>query len=317
MLGFAWMVGALSAFEAETGIHPRDARYVIGTSAGSVVAALLACGLSVEQLRRHHQGVSRPEDPQISWDYEDSAGGSLPPRPRLRPGSPRLLVNAVRHPRRMRPLVAVSGALPAGRGTLAPLQAMLDGVSEAGGYGASWPTSPRPWVVTTDYRTGRRVVFGREQTGRLSEAVVGSCSIPGWYQPAVIGTRRYVDGGVYSNTSLDLLLGTTVEQVYAFVPMATTEALGRAATVAGRAERAVRRAITRTVVADVERLRADGKAVTLLSPGAADLDVMGLNLMNAARRSEVLQTAITTTTTALRPAPASGHEDNPASGWRS
>ncbi len=51
------------------------------------------------------------------------------------------------------------------------------------------------YAVATDIQSGREVVFGRGNTG---EAVRASCSIPGIFQPAPIGGRLYVDGGVAS-----------------------------------------------------------------------------------------------------------------------
>jgi NTE family protein len=56
-------------------------------------------------------------------------------------------------------------------------------------------------------------------------------------------------------------------------------------------ERAVRRAITRGIMADAARLRAGGARVCLVTPEPEDLAAMGVNLMNPARRSEVLETA--------------------------
>jgi predicted acylesterase/phospholipase RssA len=50
----------------------------------------------------------------------------------------------------------------------------------------------------------------------LADAVVASCSIPGWHAPKRIGERNYVDGGVRSVASADILCarlrasGTTV-----------------------------------------------------------------------------------------------------------
>ncbi len=69
------------------------------------------------------------------------------------------------------------------------------------------------------------MLFGREGAPRASlpDAVIASCSIPGWYEPAIIGGRRYVDGGVRSVTSLDMLGGTDVQDVYALAPTASTE----------------------------------------------------------------------------------------------
>jgi NTE family protein len=44
-------------------------------------------------------------------------------------------------------------------------------------------------------------------------------------------------------------------------------------------------------MSDVARLRAGGARVCLVTPEPADLAAMGVNLMNPARRTEVLETA--------------------------
>ena len=44
MLGAAWTTGALDAVVREYGWDPREAEVLIGTSAGSVLAASLGCG---------------------------------------------------------------------------------------------------------------------------------------------------------------------------------------------------------------------------------------------------------------------------------
>jgi NTE family protein len=302
VLGFAWMLGALSAVESVVGFDARDVDVAVGTSAGSVAAGLLGCGLPVEALCRHHQGVPLPQDVPIAYDY-DGTGAALPPRPRLRPASPRLLLDGIRHPRRTSPIVALSGLLPAGKGTLAPVHALLDGVAAASGYAERWPDSPRPWVVTVDYTTGRRVVFGRDslaprrdgaprivRSASLADAVTASCSIPGWYAPTVIDGVPYVDGGVASNASTDLLLDTAVDEVFVLAPMGGA-GNPNPKTALQRLERVVRRSIAKTITADVTALRARGVRVYTFAPEPDDLAVMGLNLMDPAPRAEVLETA--------------------------
>ncbi len=297
VLGFAWIVGALSALESESGIHARDVEFVVGTSAGSVAAAVLACGVSVDQMRRHHQGVAAPNDPPIGYDYDVVSRSGRPPRPGLRPGSPRLVLEAVRHPRRSQAVVTIAAVLPTGRGSLAPVAGMIDGITAASGFVRRWPQRPRPWVVAVDYRTGRRVVFGRDHADAhrgsevsLTDAVVASCSIPAWYPPVIIGDRPYIDGGTVSNASVDLLAGEPLDEVYVLAPMASVEA-DRPRSPMTRLERAIRRGITRGIQADIDRLRAEGKRVVLLTPGPADLAVMGANLMNSRRRTAVLEAA--------------------------
>lgn len=310
VLGFAWTLGALSAFEKVTGIDARDVDVVIGTSAGSVTAALLGCGLPVEAICRHHQGVPAPDDPPIDYDYGHSTGGALPPRPGWRPGSYRLVLDGLRHPRKVPPIVALSGLLPSGRGTLQPVHDLVDTVAGESGFAEAWPTRPRPWIVAADYRTGRRVVFGREaadgatvrsihgapvnsrtvRTARLADAVSASCSIPAWYPPTVIDGVPYIDGGTLSNASADLLRNAETEEVFVFAPMASVE-IDRARGAVPRMERIVRRAITRGILADVAMLRAKGMRVCVVTPEPADLAAMGVNLMNPTHRTEVLETA--------------------------
>ena len=48
-------------------------------------------------------------------------------------------------------------------------------------------------AVATDFETGKAVAFNR---GNAGQAVRASASIPNVFQPAVIGGRRYVDGGL-------------------------------------------------------------------------------------------------------------------------
>jgi len=78
-------------------------------------------------------------------------------------------------------------------------------------------------VIAVDYDSGRRVAFGRAgaPSVTLPEAVVASCSIPGWYRPTVIAGRRHVDGGVHSSTSLDLLAAVDLDEIYVLAPMAS------------------------------------------------------------------------------------------------
>ncbi|ACB32577.1 Patatin [Leptothrix cholodnii SP-6] len=55
-------------------------------------------------------------------------------------------------------------------------------------------------AVATDLDSGERVIFTRGNTG---QAVRASCSVPGVFQPALIGGKRYVDGGLVSPVPVD------------------------------------------------------------------------------------------------------------------
>jgi NTE family protein len=321
VLGFAWMLGGLAALEAEAQWDPREARIAVGTSAGSVAAALLGCRLSVEVILRHHQGIPAPEDPTISYDYRNGVGEATPSWPGWRPASPRLVWDGMRHPRRVSPIVTLTGLLPAGRGSLAPIRALVDGVAHATGYRERWPDAPRPWIVAADHRSGRRVVFGREdlpprsdgrprtvRRARLAEAVQASCSIPGWYPPTMIGGVPYIDGGAISICSLDVLRHSDVEEVFVLAPMASVDP-DRPTTTVGRLERRLRRLVTRRILLDAARLRSEGKRVCVLTPDAHDLAIMGANMMNPNRRTEVLGSAQRTVAAQVR------REFSTSAGW--
>jgi NTE family protein len=296
VLGAAWMIGALSALSDSLAWDPREAEVIVGTSAGSVLAAMVGCGVGVETLINHQRGVLAPGDPKIDFDHDTASGGSLPPRPQLRIGSRALLARSVRHPRRLPVLATLSGLAPRGRGTLTAVGDLVNAANTDGG----WPERPATWMVAMDYDTGQRVPFGQPGTpsATMAEAVMASCSIPGWYAPLVIGGRRYVDGGALSPTSLDLLADAGLDEVYVLAPMISFD-YDEPASVVGRVERRFRRLMTKKVLREAGRVRRRGSTVTLLGPGREDLEAIGINLMDHRRRSAVLDTALRTTAAAL------------------
>jgi NTE family protein len=302
VLGAAWMIGALSALADAYDWDPREADVLVGTSAGSVLSALLGNGLSVETLLNHQRGVLAPGDPRIDYDHDTASGGALPPLPRPGIGSAALLGRAVRHPSRMPILAALAGLAPRGRGSLTPVGDLVRTVTT----GDEWAPHPATWIVAMDYDTGRRVPFGRPTSpaASLSDAVMASCSIPGWYTPVTIGGRRYVDGGTCSPTSLDLLAGLGLDEVVVLAPMISFD-YDEPSTVIGRMERRFRRAMTKRVLHEAGKVRRQGTAVTLLGPGREDLEAIGVNLMDHRRRTTVLDTSLRTTAAALDgPGPA-------------
>src|SRR5919108_378861 len=122
-----------------------------------------------------------------------------------------------------------------------------------------WAPGGETWVMAVDYDSGRRVAFGRAGAppATLPEAGVAVCSIPGWYRPTVIRGRRYVDGGVHSTTSLDLLAGADLDEVYVLAPMASF-VMDAPRSPYARLERRLRRLITIGLLREVRRVRAGG-----------------------------------------------------------
>lgn len=351
VLGAAWMIGALLAVQERLGFGAGDAELVVGTSAGSVIAAALRCGMTVDAMVAHQRdGMAGP---LAELGPPDLGTRSLPPPPLLRVGSPRLMLAAVRAPHRVHPWVAVSALVPQGRARHVALHAMVHAmVSHAwpphlpphgeqaghagnvehgklsgraqsgpvdvldagadGAVGAEWARDGRTWIVAVDYDSGRRVVFGQAgaPVAALPDAVVASCSIPGWYRPMVIGGRRYVDGCLRSATSAGLLAEKGLDEVYVLAPMASLVA-DRPWLPHERLERRLRWLITLGLRREVGRLRSAGTAVTVLTPGPEDLAAIGANLMDPRRRRTVLETSLRTSAAALtRPTGASPPSGN-------
>jgi NTE family protein len=295
VLGASWTIGALRAVEEAAGWDPRTAEVVVGTSAGSVLAAFLANGVSVEQLLNHQRGIVAPGDPVV--DYDADSERALPQLPKLGIGSTRLLRTVARHPTKVTPLGAMAGIMPRGRGSLAPVGALVESICPAG----MWAPRENVWIVAMDYDTGKRVPFGRSGAppAGLSEAVMASCAIPGWYAPVEIGGRRYVDGGACSPTSLDLVIPLELDEVYVLSPMTSFD-YDRPSSRIAKLERRFRRVVTRRLLKEAAKVREAGTAVVMLGPGAEDLEAMGANLMDARRRTPVLETSLRTSAENLR-----------------
>jgi NTE family protein len=294
-LGAAWMIGGLAPLQERIGRPLHEVDTIVGTSAGSVLAAALRHGFTPGDLVAHQLGESHPRVPDAAEFAADS--GSLPPPPRLRLGSARMLATATLAPHSVPPRVLASALIPQGRARHHTLRRYVQAlVQEAP---ESWPHR-RTWIVGVDYESGRRVVFGRDGSpaAALPDAVVASCSIPGWHRPAVIGDRRYVDGGVRSVSSVDVLRRTEHDQVYVLAPMASHRT-DRPRHPAVRAERILRQVFAAQLDREVSRVARTGTTVTVVTPGPADLAAIGANLMDGRRRAEVLRTAQETIPAAL------------------
>ena len=277
---------------------------VVGTSAGSVIAAALRCGVSIEEMIAHQRGEAA--GPLGNSAVDRLTGGPWPPAPQLRLGSARLMLAMLLTPHRVHPSVLASAWLPLGREKHGALREMVHalhchsfGLPAAGEPPSDW-VGGETWIVAVDYDSGRRAVFGRPGAppARLADAVVASCSIPGWYQPAVIDGRRYVDGGVRSPTSLGMMARAGIDEVFVLAPMASVIA-DRPRMPHERLERQLRCLITMTMLREVRALRAAGIGVTVLTPGPEDLAVMGVNLMDPRRRRAVFETSLSTSAAAL------------------
>jgi NTE family protein len=184
--GVAWEIGMLTGL-AEAGVDLTDADLVIGTSAGSVVGALVTTGHDLPALYAGQLAPPTAEIPArlglatiLRWTWA-AAGRRDEQRARARIGAMALAAQTVPEADRR-----------------AVIAARLND--------ASWPER-RLLVTAVDARTGEFVVFDRDQGIDLVDAVAASCAVPCVWAPVTIGARRYVDGGMRSPVNADLAAG--------------------------------------------------------------------------------------------------------------
>ena len=125
---------------------------------------------------------------------------------------------------------------------------------------AAWPAALT--VTAIDVRTGEGVAIDARAGVPFFVAVAASCAVPGLMPPVTIGARRYMDGGMASQTHADLAAGH--DEVLVVAPLD----LGR-------------------LDGEVSRLRAAGSRVTVISPGPEASAALGrgVTLLDPARRA--------------------------------
>ncbi len=185
--GIAWETGLLLGLR-DHGLDLTDAELLVGTSAGSVVAAQVATGQPLGELYAAQLAQGTAErtvefdvEAMIARFVELLADRPHPEELRRRIGAWALEADTVPEADRRR---VIEARLP---------------VHE-------WPERDLR-VTAVDAGTGAFVVFDRASGVDLVDAVAASCAVPGVWPPVTIGDRRYVDGGVRSTINADLAEG--------------------------------------------------------------------------------------------------------------
>ena len=189
--GIAWELGVLRGI---LDVHPGleevllGTDVIVGTSAGSTVAAQLGGGTPLDALYDAQLDAASAE---IAVDVDlmglfasfeqATAGVTDPAELRRRVGALALATETVPEADRR---AAVAARLPVQQWSERDIR-----------------------IPAVDAQTGDVVVFTGDSGVDLVDAVTASCAVPGVWPPATVNGRRYVDGGVRSSTNADLAAG--------------------------------------------------------------------------------------------------------------
>jgi predicted acylesterase/phospholipase RssA len=222
--GTLYEIGALLALNAHLARPAATAFDIfVGTSAGAIVTALLANGISPETMHDvidgRHPVVRAPEREEIF-----SVGpGDLLQASRILPGAlasawsgglAGLDITTL--------LLGLSERLPAGVCDNAGLSAFIRRVIlHLGGSDHFEDLHRSLSLIATDLLTGDRAVFaaGHPSGASISAAVGASTALPLLFKPVEIAGRPYVDGGLRGNASLDVAVEQGAGLVVCVNPM--------------------------------------------------------------------------------------------------
>lgn len=250
--GAAFEAGILLALTIDHGVDLRQASHLVGTSAGSVIGALIAMGLDGEDLAAVIARAPEWMSP-VGGSYDLTFGEQRPPTPNLR--------NLMR-PLRPRDMVRFAELAATRRYRALWLHCVKPGTFDLTEQlpfipGLAWPSDVRLSVCCSDSASGDRVVYERDAGVKLADAVAASCAVPGVIRPVAIGDRLLVDGGVVSPTNADLALEDGEATVTVIVsPMSgkgAHSALGRASSMFA----------TRRLLSELRRSHASGDVLVI------------------------------------------------------
>ena len=189
----AWQIAYLRELK-RLGVDLANASLMVGTSAGSVVAALSAAG-KLDRAARQLQALAKIP----------ALVGALAPAGGLNPSQQRALdvFSAARddHPDTIRAIgfaALAADAVPPGK-IRRSISLLMPG--------AKWP-SHALHIATVDAYTGERLVVRSGSGVPVAHAAAASSSVPGIFSPQPILDRRCMDGGVSgSGINSDVVAG--------------------------------------------------------------------------------------------------------------
>jgi NTE family protein len=253
VVGVAWEVGVVAGLAGALGWDPAGVGVLVGTSAGSIVGTQLLQGRTVDELeagQRRPAAADVPVAPELDLAALGEIFGSWTACDEMTPEVAR----------RIGARAATAGTVPEDE-FVASLAAML--------VAPEWPAADLR-ITGVSVETGERAVWTSAAGAPLERAVAASCSVPGMFPPVQVDGGRFVDGGVWSGSNADALLGSGVEAAVFIGPLVGETGLGRVCGLALERER--------TLLAD------EGIPLLDVLPGER-FAAFGQDLMNPAHRA--------------------------------
>lgn len=189
LAGIAWETGVLLGIADEApdaGRQLIESDVLVGTSAGSTVAAQLGSGLDLSELFERQRSESQGA-------HEIHPGVSID-------AITELFLDAMLTPDAINEQkLQKIGAVAADTDTVG--ESLRRNVIEHRLPSHDWPARILR-VTAIDIATGELVVFDASSGVPLVDAVAASCAVPGVWPPVTIGGRRFMDGGVGSTVNM-------------------------------------------------------------------------------------------------------------------
>jgi predicted acylesterase/phospholipase RssA len=214
LTGAVYEIGALRAIDdllIDRTVNDFD--IYVGTSAGALVAAMLASGITPDTMLQVMHGAHpyvRPLERQDLFNlsrHDLLQTGVKLPRKVLAAGTNYLRMS---HDMSLFDVVwSLLEALPSGMYDGMALERYVREALHKLGYSNRFEALQRTlYIIATDLDNGERTVFGGHEKGEvpISLAVAASSAMPLFYKPVTVGTNQYVDGGLRGNASLDLAI---------------------------------------------------------------------------------------------------------------
>ena len=265
LTGAVYEIGALRAIDdmlVDRTVNDFD--IYVGTSAGALVGALLANGLSPDTILQAIGGSLPGIRPIQRQDLFNVSRKEL-----LRRSIelPRKLASAWSHYLRhlddmnlFDALWSLLDALPSGFYDGLALERYLRNALLKLGCANDFGQLERDlFIIAADIDSGQRVVFGKDEHNNttISMAVAASTALPIVYKPVRIGDSEFIDGGIRGNASLDVAVECGATLVICINPLVPYDNSDRAsASFTGHGSRYLSEKGMQVIAAQASRLTA-------------------------------------------------------------